>query len=239
MTRTSVRSLDSIVEERVRAWQLAQRDAPSSRRRAAPRTIVTVSREAASGGTNLGRALAERLGYSFWDQELVHEIARQAKLPEQLVSALDEHGRTAIEDFVAGLFDARATHDDYVEQLHRVVLALVERGGAVVVGRGAQFIVPPERALRVRVVAPFAQRVAAVAESEGLTQVRAEARVREVEEMRRSFTRKTFGVDVTDPTHYDVVVNLGAMTVERAVDVLAAAYTAKCATGEEQFREVG
>jgi cytidylate kinase len=242
MTRSSMRTRDSMVDERVRSWQLAQHEPPSStRRRVAPRPIVTVSREAASGGTDLGRALAERLGYSFWDQELVHEIARLAKVPEQLVASLDENRRTAIEEFVSGLIDARATHDDYVAQLHRVVLALVERGGAVVVGRGAQFIVRPENSLRVRVVAPFAQRVAFVMDREGLSQARAEARVREVEETRRSFTRKTFGVDVTDPSYYDVVINLGTVSIEQAVEVLAATYAAKFPGHElaEPLRRVG
>lgn len=241
MARSSLRTLDSMVDERVRSWQLTQREQPSARGHAAPRPVVTVSREAASGGTNLGRALAERLGCSFWDQELVHEIARRANVPERLVAALDEQSRTAIEEFVTGLIDARATQDEYATQLHRVVLALVERGGAVVVGRGAQFIVRPEQSLRVRVVAPFSQRVASVMEQEQLTLARAEARVREVEEMRRSFTRKTFGVDVTDPSHYDVVINLGTLGIEQAVEVLAAAYVAKfpAAAGEAQLRRVG
>jgi hypothetical protein len=106
MARTS---LHSMVDERVRSWQLTQNDPPSARRRIAARPIVTVSREAASGGTDLARELATRLGYSFWDQELVHEIARRSKLPSELVSSLDEHRRTAIEEFVAGLIDARAT----------------------------------------------------------------------------------------------------------------------------------
>lgn len=235
------RTLDSMVEERVRAWQLAQQDSPSSRRRAAPRPIVTVSREAASGGTDLGRALAKRLGYSFWDQELVHEIARRSNLPERLVSTLDEHRRTSIEEFVAGLIDARASHDDYVAQLHRVVLALVEQGGAVVVGRGAQFIVPPEQCLRVRVVAPFAQRVATVMEQQQIAKARAEAQVREVEESRRAFTRKTFEVDVTDPTHYDVVINLGTVTIDQAVEILSAAYAARfpAVAADEQLRSAG
>lgn len=239
MTRTSVRSLDSMVEERVRAWQLAQDETPSQRRRIAARPIVTVSREAASGGTDLARKLAEELGYSFWDQELVHEIARRSDLPEHIVSSLDEHRRSAIESFVSSLIDARATQDDYVTQLHRVVAALVEKGSAVVVGRGAQFIVRPEQSLRVRVVAPFAQRVANVMDHEQLSRGRAEARVREVEESRRSFTRKTFGVDVADPAHYDVVINLGTVAMDHAVEILAAAYRAKFAVTEEPLRKVG
>lgn len=230
-----------MVDERVRSWQLTQIEPPSSTRRVAPRPIVTVSREAASGGTDLGRALAHRLGHSFWDQELVHEIARRAKVPEQLVASLDESRRSAIENFVSGLIDARATHDDYVTQLHRVVLALVDQGSAVVVGRGAQFIVRSEQSLRVRVVAPLEQRVAYVMEREDMPRARAEARVREVEEVRRSFVRKTFGVDVTDNSYYDLVINLGTMQMDQAVEVLAAAYTAKFPgyAIEEPLRRVG
>ncbi len=227
MTRSSLRTRDSMVDERVRSWQLTQDGPPSGLRRVAARPIITVSREAASGGTDLGRVLANRLGHSFWDQELVHEIARLAKVPEHLVASLDENRRSVIEQFVSGLIDARATDDDYVSQLHRVVNGLVARGSAVVVGRGAQFIVRPELSLRVRVVAPLAQRVAYVMEREHLTEARAEARVREVEEMRRSFVRRTFGVDVTDASHYDVVINLGTVRIDQAVEVLCAAYEAK------------
>ncbi len=171
----------------------------------------------------------------------MHEIARRAQIPEHLVSSLDESRRSAIEDFVTTLVDARATHDEYVTQLHRVVLALAEHGSAVVVGRGAQFILRPEQCLRVRVVAPFAQSVAAVMEREQLSRGRAEARVREVEQTRRSFIDKTFDADVTDPGHYDVVINLGALTIEQAADVLSAAYATRFPTMamDELQRDVG
>ena len=53
--------------------------------------IITIGREFGSGGRELGRRLAEELGYAYYDQEIVTEIAQRTALSEAYVHRILEH----------------------------------------------------------------------------------------------------------------------------------------------------
>ena len=53
--------------------------------------IITIGREFGSGGRELGRRLSETLGYAYYDQEIVAEIAKRTELSEQYVREIEEH----------------------------------------------------------------------------------------------------------------------------------------------------
>jgi cytidylate kinase len=223
------RHIDAIVEEQVRRWEL-QRQARSSEARVSvePWPLITVSREFGSRGALLGERVARRLGFGFWDQELVHEVAQRTGLREALVASLDEHVRSRVDDLVSSIFTGPdATAAEYVRHVGRVVHTLEQHGSAVIIGRGAQFIVRADRALRVRVVGPLEDRARGYAQREHIDPARARSRVEEVERDRRAFYRRHFDRDVTDPGHYDLMVNTGTLSIDAAVEIIVAAYKAK------------
>ena len=53
--------------------------------------IITIGREFGSGGRELGRRLSERLGFAYYDQYIISEIARRTELSEQYVPSIVEH----------------------------------------------------------------------------------------------------------------------------------------------------
>ena len=109
----------------------------------------------------------------------------------------------------------------------QVVHTLERHGGAVVIGRGAQFIVPSERALRVRVICVHEKRVSGYASRQGMSEGQARKKVDDTDRERQAFYRKHYGQEVVHPTHYDVMVNTGALSLEAAAEVIVAAYRAK------------
>jgi cytidylate kinase len=183
--RPAPRDAQKLVEDQVHKW------AQSEKKRAGEETpepwpLITVSREFGALGTVTGEQAARRLGFSFWDQEIVHAIAEQTGIQETLLASLDEQTRTRIEDFIGeSVFGAGTTAVKYVRQVIRVVRTIERHGGAVVIGRGAQFILAREAALRVRVVCPYEQRVAGYAKREGLSEREAESRLVRVERERQ------------------------------------------------------
>lgn len=52
--------------------------------------IITISREFGSGGRELGRRLAEELGFAYYDHEIITEIAARTKLAEDYVQRVME-----------------------------------------------------------------------------------------------------------------------------------------------------
>ena len=120
-------------------------------RRAAP--CVAMSRLPYSGGAELARCLAERLDYGLFDKEIIEglDVLRIKPFPES----------------------------NYFEHVVRTISALAEQGMAVIVGRGAPFIVRADRALRLLVVAPDEFRTDRLASQRGLTAQDAQAALRE------------------------------------------------------------
>jgi len=221
------RNVSALVEEQIGKWKAEDRG-ETGKESPRPRPLITISRESGSLGAAVGQRAAKLLGFDFWDQELVHAIAEKTGAQEALLRSLDERSRNRIEDFIAEtILGASGSALGYVRQVIRVVGSIERHGGAVVVGRGSQFILPADSALRVRVVCPFEQRVSGYAEREGLSRPEAEQQVRQVERERQGFHRRYYRQEVSEPTHYDLVVNTGVMGVEACANVVVTAYRAK------------
>lgn len=216
MTRT----IEALVEEQAHRWQLSRRDRGDD----ATRPVVTVSRQHGARGGEVARCLAAELGLDLFDREILHRIAESAHLSERVVAALDEKTRDLLTDWLAAVTsDAYLSPAEYQTHLWRVVGAVAEHGGAVILGRGAHLILGQDRALRVFVVAPLEGRVRTVQEREGLSERDARRRILEVESERRAYLLKHFHAEFADPTGFDVVVNTAALGVDGAVRSIAAA----------------
>jgi cytidylate kinase len=222
-------SVHDLVEQRVRQWLAEQRRRSSERSvPEPPRAVITISRQAGTEGAELARAVAEALGFQLWDQELVQRVAEEIGAPEVLLRSVDERARSAIEDLLAGILMGDAsTEGEYLTQLLRVLHALAHHGAAVIVGRGAQFVLAPETALRVRVVAPIDVRVRKLASSRKLSDAAARSELEKIDRERLQFVRHHYRRDASDPSAYDLVVNVGTISASAAVEVIVAAYRAK------------
>jgi cytidylate kinase len=207
-----------MVDHQMRRWSQVGRD--SAQQPARP--CFAFSRLPGAGAEELGARIADRLGYAFFDVELVDWIARQAGLARELVAGVDEHIRAGVERFVADAFSrgAHFTESDYLRHVVRVVSSLGERGSAVIIGRGSPFILPPERALRVLVVAPRERRLENLAKRMSLAAAQAGAALAAQDDDRRAFHRHHFGRDPDDPCHYDLTVNLGTLPMDAACELL-------------------
>jgi cytidylate kinase len=219
-----------LVDEQVKRW-LAEQERRKAQPRVTPeppRPLVTISREAGANGTSLGRAVAHKLGFELWDQELVQRVAEEKGAPEALLAAVDERARSRIQDLLAGiLMGDVGTETGYLASLGRVIHSIAEHGSAVLVGRGAHFVVAPNEALRVRVVAPIEDRVRVIAGTRHLGDREARAEVERIDHERVTFNRHHYRRNSADPVAYDIVVNTGSFTLETAADVVVAAYRAK------------
>jgi cytidylate kinase len=171
-----------LADRQARRWDLQHRagEAPQ------PKPCVAISRQPGAGGAEVGRRAAEALDYGF----------------------LDEHVRNAIDRFVLDFFSHRRfTESDYLRHVTRAIATLGRRGSAVIVGRGAPFILPPEEALRVLLVAPRPARIERYASVKEVSAEQAEHMLARAEEQRGEFLQVQFGVRLDDPSLFDLVVN--------------------------------
>ncbi len=227
--KATPRPVGRLVDEQVHRWLAQQRaGATLEARPDVPRPIVTVSRQAGANGTELAGHVATRLGYRLWDQELVQQIAAQTGTWDEALSVVDERARNAVEDLLCGILLGDAvTGEGYAERLGKLIRAIARRGSAVVVGRGAQFVVEPGSALRVRVVAPLEVRIHNTVVTRKLPEGQARALVEQIDRERLAFMRHQYRRDATEVCAYDLIVNSGALDLEAATDVIVSAYRAK------------
>ena len=214
------RALEELVEHQVRRWEIERSSAAVQSR--AP--CIALSRLPGSGAAELAHQVAEWLDYGCFGIEIVDRIAREQHIRRELVAGLDEHVRSGLERYVIDAFRSRPfSESDYLRAVVHTVATLGERGMAVIVGRGAPFILQPDRALRVLVVAPRSVRLDRIAKEERLARPDAERVLDERDRDRQEFLRHQFGVDPDDPTLYDLVLNTGSLSIEAAATLVVEA----------------
>ncbi len=187
--------------------------------------VLTLSREYGAGGGDLAGMVAEKLGYTLFGQQMVHEIARRAQVQAALVETIDERCRDRIERFVADLIDGGGFRTaDYLEALAVVVRRIGSAGRAVIVGRGGHLLLEPTATLRVRVISPMQDRVRRVMARDQLPESEALQKVLRVDDERRAFHRQAFGIDIREPTQFDMIINTGRVSLKEAADIVLAAH---------------
>ncbi len=215
------RSIEQIIEEQVQKWQIARVEKKTPK---TIRPVITLSREPGSGGRVLAQKLADKHRLDLFHQELLHEMAASARVSRVFLHTLDEKGLTVLEDWIASLVHQRHLWpDQYQQHLMKVVGTIGKHGNAVVVGRGANFILPPEGRLRIRVISPLKVRIDNLVKEYAVSVADAKRRIIRTENERRAFIRKFFNADISNPTHYDLVVNTGTLEIDRAVETVSRA----------------
>jgi cytidylate kinase len=192
--------------------------------------IITVAREFAAGGARIAARVAVELGFQLWDDELLAHLARKADAELSAVREIDERQRDLLQDVFSGsLRGARFTGSKYRTLLTHTVVELAKRGAAVIVGRGANFLVEPEQALRVRVVCPLRHRIDRHAREAQLDWAQAAQQVQQKDHDRERFVRQLCAEQAADPSHYDLIVNTRDLSDEAAARLVTAAYRARFA----------
>jgi cytidylate kinase len=219
----SSRSLDSLVDEQLAKWR--QQRLEQKKQTTRPGFCISVSREPGSGGSEVARRLAADLGMDLIGAQIIQQVAERAGMSEKVIASLDEKDVNRRDSWIDSMFRTRHLWpDEYLHHLTRVVGTIGKQGNTVIVGRGAQFILPPEETFRVRLIAPREIRIRNVMRDSKSDFEESERYVYKTEANRNAFHRKYFNVNWANADHYDLVVNTGYMGIEGAVAGIEAAF---------------
>jgi len=176
--------------------------------------IITISREMGSGGIPISHKAAEKLGYTLVDGETLRKAAPAYGLTPDALEKADEKPPAFVEKL-----------DEQVEvDLHQIELIVLEyalKGNVVIYGRGGQDLLKDIGSVfRVRIIAPFEERVERWAEREWLDPDLARVLVRKSDQQRAGFIKYYFDRDWEDPIHYDLTVNTSRLSEEMAINLI-------------------
>jgi len=230
-TREEPRIL-AAAERQMRAWSLAQEvteGAARSHRLDQPHgrlgNYITISREAGAGGSAIGDAVGQRLGWEVLDKNLLDCVAERFHLSRPMLEMVDETQSNWVYDVFGPWLDHQIiTHEKYMTHLARIVVAAARRGNVVLVGRGGQFLLPRDRGLAVRIVASEKYRVRRLMEKFAIEEVQARQLLTTLDRGRREFVSRFFHRDLSDPHLYDLVINVEFLGPETVVEQILAAW---------------
>jgi cytidylate kinase len=217
---------DALVDQVCQQWERRRqaRARESAAAQAEPAFAIAIAREAGAGATSIAAEVGRRLGWTIYDRDLVERIAREMGLRANLLESLDEHHTGWLGDALQQFFTTTAApyvgEDAFFRHLAQTVLALGTHGECVIVGRGAALILPADRTLRVRLVAPLQDRVARTAARLGLSPEDAAARVASLDRGRAQFVRDHFLKNPEDPRLLDIILNTSRFPVSGCADLI-------------------
>jgi len=214
--------LNRLVEEQIKKWEIANERRKGKKE--APLPVITISRQPGAIDNELLQRLSRELHLDIIDSKVINGVAKSVQMSEKVVSQLDEKTRNVLDNWIVYLKATRfLLTDKYVYHLTKVIGSIGEQGGAIVVGRGANLILPPEETLRVRFIAPLETKVRNMVQEFGITEEDAKQRIALKEVERRESLRRYFKVNIEDPINYDLIINTEHLEMENIIGVLKSA----------------
>jgi cytidylate kinase len=181
--------------------------------------VITICMEPGSGGRLIAGEIAQRLNFQLFDKNILVTMANTAAVESRSLNAIEQQRPSGVQDFITSLVDKDYVYTgDYVSFLRQEVEIIGKIGQGVIIGRGANFILPPKDRFSIRVIAPLDIRIRNISFKHGVSPAEAKKRIRHREQRRKAFVRETFHEDIADIMHYDLIINTARMDLDTAVE---------------------
>lgn len=176
--------------------------------------VITISRQLGSLGFEVGKAVAERLGYRLVWRDLINQAAIRAGAPEVALAMIDEFN-------LLGFAPSAQQFEDYIRVVGQVIHEMADGGKIVIVGRAGQVLLKDDpRVLHVRIIAPHRVRIERLMSSRGIPTDAAEAQIEASDRSRKNYLHRFYQVNWQDASLYDLTINTGRISVSTAADII-------------------
>jgi len=179
--------------------------------------IITISREMGTGAYNIAKDVAKKLKYTLVDGIKLAEVAANYGLTQDILERVDEKPPVYItaEDRL---------HAAYLNMIELMLLDFAKAGNVILYGRGCQDLLNGiGNVLRLRIIAPFDERVENLAEREWIDPDLAHEFIRKSDHQRAGFIHFYFDRNWSDPLGYDLVLNTSMLSAATIVDCIVSA----------------
>lgn len=192
------------------------------------RRIITISREYASGGSQIGKMLSEKLGIPCYDREIIGKVAAESGLCEKFVEDKGEYGnKVAIETYFAtGMYYNGPSVEDSIWAIqHQIIEELAEKEPCIIVGRCADYILRKRTdVLNVFIHADKKTRTKYLLETLKENVLDPEKYLKELDRRRSTYVQFYTDMKWGDSRQYDITLNTGKISFEQCVEILSGLY---------------
>lgn len=193
--------------------------------------IITIGREFGSGGRELARRLAEELGYAYYDQEILREIASRTQLSESYVRAIVEHSPVTsypihvVRSFHPIMSPVMDQTNKVCQEQTAIIKELAEKSDCVIVGRCADYILRDSDPIRVFVYADMQEKIKRCREKSGdaesLSDKELEKQIKSIDKNRKKYYDFYTGQEWGNRRNYDLLINTTNIPIKLAAHDLA------------------
>jgi cytidylate kinase len=198
--------------------------------------VITISRLYGSGGHALAERLAKDLGYTLWDKEIIKQVAERGNVSTGEVKGFERYGGSRLmrllDKLVTTDYITRLSRSEigilnekrYVELVQEIVTEIYVQDNAVILGRGAQFILADKPgAMHVLLVAGDEWRKSNLSKLDNPKDMSPESLLRSEDQRRRDFL-SCFGGDKSpnDPSLYHQCLNQGLLDQDKVAKLILA-----------------
>lgn len=193
--------------------------------------VITISREFGSGGRELGKRLADALGYRYYDREIIEAIAKETSLDEQYIERTLENGAGAAIypiTFSRSFGYLAPVNTHYFEILARqqeIIKRIPEHGNCVIVGRSADSVLAEYNPVKIFVYADMTSKLARckarAKNDEALTDKQLIRKIKKLDKVRKQTHDMYSSTEWGDKKTYNLCINTTGVDIKELAIKLA------------------
>ena len=191
--------------------------------------IITVSRQFGSGGRTIAKKLAEKLGFDYYDKEIIENVALETGFSKEFVASKGEEapGKTVFSygfesQAVPGIMNGMTTHDYLWTAQRKIICDIAESGKpCVIVGRSADYILRErDDVFNVFIYADMPFRCDRIVRLYGESENKPEKRLADKDKKRAANHKHFTDLQWGYAPNYDMSLNSGKIGIDKCVDIL-------------------
>lgn len=192
--------------------------------------IITISRQFGSGGHSIAKAVADRMGIAFYDNNLITEVAKQSGLSEEFIRENEEYASHSssflyqLAMSTAGTYGYPSVYQKLYEAQTKVIEEIANKESCVIVGRCADYILKNrEDCLHVFIHADNEHRAKHILEKYGPTEKTTAQRIKDKDNKRRNYYRFHTDREWGVAANYHLSLDSGALGEALCVELIVKA----------------
>lgn len=194
--------------------------------------IVTIGRQFGSGGRAIGEKLAEKLGVSFYDKELISIAAKESGMDPEVFDGVDEKAANSLlyslsmgmYSFGSGfsaMGDLPVNDKLYLLQ-HKIIKEIADKESCVIVGRCADYVLRDNPdCVNVFIYANMSFRKEQSVKKHGIEEARAEHIINKTDKNRANYYSFYSGQKWGMAENYDLCIDSSKLSEDNIVELIA------------------
>lgn len=190
--------------------------------------IITISREFASGGREIGKRLADELGYAYYDSEIINLLVKETGKTEQYIKNISEKGIYPYAFQFAKSFSTYGTLQKEQTELmvasQKILKQIAEKGNCIIVGRGAAEILKDYNLVNIFVYANMDSKISrcrAKRTDEELSDKELIKKIKNIDKERKQYHNIISNTEWGRKENYDLCINTSKLEIKNIITPLA------------------